>query len=553
MIMFPRLFTTSAAPVDDRHTARLLGAGLWGLLVWAVASGIATTLTEAGDPVAAAGSALIFGSLAVAALGTLWLAHSGRVRAAVQLLVALLYVGFTVVGATRDASLFLLYALLVLISGVVLGKVPALLIAALCAITGLCIVGVGTGSARPSPGALPRWAGDTLALGWTAWLVYLVSGRPNGVLAGVHRPDEAGEPQHPEGDDLVRLAQLSRRNLYLQAVVTIAEDTAGLVDEDELLSRSADLALRELPLNQVRIYLVDPSGERLGLRAWASSKDVASSPPQRSFSVDQGSLVGRVVQTGHPALRPDPGAEVGLGEQNVPLETRAEMALPLRIEGELVGVLDLHSPVATSLSRDDAATLQMLANQIAVAIRRARTFSLLQQRAASARAERREFAAEEWRRALRARSELAVVRNERGLYHAPSVWRTEMSGAMESGDVTFGDHDRAVLAAPIWVRDQVIGVIDVRKPAGAPPWSYQEVALMKTLCGQLGQALENARLYESVQQGEEQARLLGQAAARMRESLDVETVLEVAAEEIRRALGLAALEVRLQRDGEDDG
>jgi GAF domain-containing protein len=121
-----------------------------------------------------------------------------------------------------------------------------------------------------------------------------------------------------------------------------------------------------------------------------------------------------------------------------------------------------------------------------------------------------------------------------------------------SGDVAFGDPDRTVLAAPIWVRDQVIGVIDARKPVGASPWSHREVALVKVLCAQLGQALENARLYESVQRAEERARLLGQATARMRESLDVETVLRVAASEIRRALGLAALDVRLQMDGEAD-
>ena len=555
MTMLSRLFTASAEPADRPYTARVLSASLWSLLVWAVVSGTAATMAGSGDRTAALGSALTFGPLALAALGGQWLARSGHVRIAGQLLIGLLYVGFTVVGATRGTSPFLLYAVLVLITGLTLGRGAAVVVASLSAITGLCVIGfwaVWGESAGSAATGLPRWLGDTLALGWVAWLVCLVAGRHNGASGSAGRQDEADRPQQAGDDGPSGLAQLARRNHYLQAVASIAQGTAGLVDEAELLSRSADLAVRQLSLSQVRIYLVDASGEQLDLRACALSDDRGSLPPERSIPADQGSLVGRVFYAGHPALWSEGGAAASVGEQSVPPEAQAEIALPLRIGGELVGVLDLHSSVAGTFSRDDAVPLQMLADQIAVAIRTARAFSLVQQRAVSARAERRESAAEEWRTVLRARRELAVVRNERGLYQAQDVWRSEMSGAVTSGDVTFGDPDRTVLAAPIWVRDQVIGVIDARKPAGASPWSHREVALVRALCAQLGQALENARLYESVQRAEERARLLGQATARMRESLDVETVLRVAADEIRRALGLAALDVRLQMDGEAD-
>jgi GAF domain-containing protein len=555
MTMLTRLLTASAEPADEQYAARLLSASLWSLLVWAVVSGTAAMMASAGDGTAALGSALTFGSLALAALGGQWLARSGHVRIAGQLLVGLLYVGFTLVGATRGASLFLLYALLVLITGLTLGRGVAVVVAVLSAMTGLCVIGlraVWGESARSTAGALPRWLGDTLALGWAAWLVFLAAGRHKGASGSVGRQGEVDRPEPAGDDDSSRLAQLARRNHYLQAVASIAQHTARLVDEDELLSRCADLAVRQLSLSQAGIYLVDPSGEQLDLRSCAFSDDRASFPLERSIPVGQSSLVGRVLHAGRPALWSEGDAAVSAGEQSVPPGTQAEIALPLRIDGELVGVLDLHSPVAGAFSRDDAVPLQMLADQIGVAIRAARTFSLVQQRAVSARAERRESAAEEWRTVLRARRELAVVRNERGLYQAQDVWRSEMSGAMASGDVTYGDPNRTVLAAPIWVRDQVIGVIDARKPAGALPWSHREVALVKALCAQLGQALENARLYESVQRGEERERLLGQATARMRESLDVETVLRVAVEEIRHALGLAALDVRLQMDGEAD-
>jgi len=120
-------------------------------------------------------------------------------------------------------------------------------------------------------------------------------------------------------------------------------------------------------------------------------------------------------------------------------------------------------------------------------------------------------------------------------------------------ETTFGDPGQTVVAVPVLVRDQVIAVVGARKPENGAPWAEREVALVQAICAQVGQAIENARLYEAVQRREERERLLGQATARMRESLDVETVLHVALDEIRHALGLAALEVRLEMDDETDG
>lgn len=69
---------------------------------------------------------------------------------------------------------------------------------------------------------------------------------------------------------------------------------------------------------------------------------------------------------------------------------------------------------------------------------------------------------------------------------------------------------------------------------------------METLAGQLGMALESARLYRDTQRRAAQERLVGEVTARMRQTLDVNAVLDTAVDEIVRALGLEALDVLVE-------
>ena len=71
----------------------------------------------------------------------------------------------------------------------------------------------------------------------------------------------------------------------------------------------------------------------------------------------------------------------------------------------------------------------------------------------------------------------------------------------------------------------------------------------------LAEALESARLYEDAQSRAWRERLVGEITARMRQTLDLETVLETAVQDIRQALNLPEVTVRLttQPRSETDG
>jgi GAF domain-containing protein len=132
---------------------------------------------------------------------------------------------------------------------------------------------------------------------------------------------------------------------------------------------------------------------------------------------------------------------------------------------------------------------------------------------------------------------------------------------------------RATLLLPIRVRDQIIGVVklikepsaevdvlrsnghdrDVPQPgAQLAAWKTEEVELLEAIIEQLGAAMDSARLFAETRQRAEQERLVDQVTSQMRATLDIDTVLETAVRELRDALGLAEVEVRLGNGATDD-
>ncbi|MBN1873477.1 MAG: GAF domain-containing protein [Anaerolineae bacterium] len=109
----------------------------------------------------------------------------------------------------------------------------------------------------------------------------------------------------------------------------------------------------------------------------------------------------------------------------------------------------------------------------------------------------------------------------------------------------------SILAVPIKMRDEVIGVVDIQHSEPGLSWSQEELALVNAVVGQLGTALDSARLYQDSQRRAEREQITGNITTAMRASLDIETVLETAVREIGAALKLHDLTIELARGNEE--
>jgi GAF domain-containing protein len=342
-----------------------------------------------------------------------------------------------------------------------------------------------------------------------------------------------------------RTADLGQRTRYLEATAEVARDASSVLELQELLSRVVSLVSERFGFYHTGIFLLDPTGEWAVLRAASSEGGQRMLARGQRLKVSQASIVGYATSTGKPRIAFDIGADAVHFDNADLLETRSEMALPLRARGEIIGALDVQSKETAAFSDEDVVVLQTLADQVAVAIINALLFQQVEE---SLEAERRAYgnvSRQAWQELLHAHSQLGFLSNRHGVSFLSDQRRPEIEKALCTGQITSDDNGAANLAMPVKIRGQVIGAVGGRKPPDAGKWTEDEVALLETLTEQLSVAMESARLYQDTQLRAERERLTGQVTARIRETLDMETVLKIAVREISEAMGLAALDVRI--------
>ena len=95
---------------------------------------------------------------------------------------------------------------------------------------------------------------------------------------------------------------------------------------------------------------------------------------RHSLPLDSHSIVGYAALRGEPRIALDVGTDsVYFNNPDLP-DTRSEMAIPLRVAGEVIGALDVQSTETNAFSQEDINVLTTLADQIAIAIENARLF-----------------------------------------------------------------------------------------------------------------------------------------------------------------------------------
>jgi GAF domain-containing protein len=343
-----------------------------------------------------------------------------------------------------------------------------------------------------------------------------------------------------------RTATLARRSTQLEAAAQVAREAVAIRDVGRLLRETVRLISNRFGFYHAGIFLLDEAGQYAVLRAASSEGGQRMLARGHRLLVGQEGIVGYVTGQGQPRVALDVGTDAVFFDNPDLPETRSEMALPLQVRGEIIGALDVQSTEPAAFSDEDVAVLQTLADQLAMAISNARLLAQVQE---SLEAERRAYGVvsrEAWSDLLHAQLALHQRYDPQGLLPADGQWREEMQMAVQTGETVLDQEKPSItLATPIKVRDQVIGILDAHKPVGEGEWTAEEITLLETLADQLGVALESARLYRDAQRRAARERLIGEVTDRVRETLDIETMLKTGVQEVHQALGLPEVTVRL--------
>lgn len=228
-------------------------------------------------------------------------------------------------------------------------------------------------------------------------------------------------------------------------------------------------------------------------------------------------------------------------------ETRSEAALPLRSRGRVLGALTVQHKEPGAFDPDTLAVLETMADQVAVALDNARLFMEGQEALETTRRAFGQMSRQAWRQLLRPRQEWGYRYVNQTIVPVDGERPPAMLRAGQAGQTVRLDGDRRMsLAIPLRVRDEVVGVVGFRKGEGQT-WSDEETGVLEAFVAQLETALEGARLYQDVQRRAAENRLVGEITARLRATMDVDTVLQTAVREVGSALGIEKVELRLEK------
>lgn len=178
------------------------------------------------------------------------------------------------------------------------------------------------------------------------------------------------------------LDEVSRRSVELETVAAVSTAASSILDVDELLQQVVELTKASFDFYHAHVYLLDEKSEDLVLAAGAgeAGRQMKANDHRISLFRTQ-SLVARAARDYLPQIVNDVHADSGFLPNPLLPETNAEMAVPLIVGDEPIGVLDVQSERVGRFTEEEVRVMTTLGAQIAVAITNARVYQ--EQRAAA--------------------------------------------------------------------------------------------------------------------------------------------------------------------------
>ncbi|HET7295309.1 MAG TPA: GAF domain-containing protein [Vicinamibacteria bacterium] len=169
-----------------------------------------------------------------------------------------------------------------------------------------------------------------------------------------------------------RVREAERRRAGQLALVSAASEIAvSTLDVDELLGAIARYVQRSFHYYAVALYLAMPEEREARLTGAAGAATLL--PKNHRVKYGAG-IVGWVVERGEYVLANDVNREARFTRSAMEA-TRAELAVPVRLSGEVVAVINVLSDRASAFDEGDLVAIDAIAAQVASAIRNARVFA----------------------------------------------------------------------------------------------------------------------------------------------------------------------------------
>ena len=379
----------------------------------------------------------------------------------------------------------------------------------------------------------------------------------------------------------------------------VAERTQALAVSGEISRRLSTISEQEKLVSEVveqlksgfnyyhaHIYLLAENGETLVMAGGTGQAGQILLDRGHSIPVGRG-LVGRAAETKSVVLVPNTRKEAEWLPNPLLPDTQSEIAIPIMLGEQVLGVLDVQNDVADSLGEQDANLIRTIADQVAIALQNIRSSESVAKRAAELQTVAAISTSISTIQDVEDMLQTVVSLTQRrfGLYHAHVFLYDQAADELaivacgyKEGDEHEGTHGTttipvsreqslvaraartrqpvivndvrsdpgwlpnpllpdtsAELAVPMIVGDQLLGVLDVQSE-NIDAFTQEDASIQTTLASQVAVALQNARSFAQTRQQAERETALNMLTQRIQGTTSMEDALKIAARELGHLL-----------------
>lgn len=288
---------------------------------------------------------------------------------------------------------------------------------------------------------------------------------------------------------------LERRSRQVRIATEIAQEIAAATDLPELYERIVTLVKEEFDYYHTQLYQYDPTIRAVSLITGYGEVGQKMLAAGHQLPMGVG-LVGTAAAQGRSMLSADVTADPNWRANPLLPDTKEELAVPIKLGDEVLGVLDVQSSKSGALAAEEQLALEGLCGQIAIAIESTRLRQEMSEQLEELSRLQRYMSQEGWEAFQAGLSERA-----RGFLFdratvqpiTPDVL-SKLNGD-EPAELAEEEEPAPLISQPLAVRGATIGALHVQDNP-SQPLEAEDRDLLEAIAVQVAEALESARLLE---------------------------------------------------------
>ena len=171
--------------------------------------------------------------------------------------------------------------------------------------------------------------------------------------------------------------RVTNRTKALATSSEVSRRISTILDRKELVAEVVDQVRNAFGYYHTQIYFYDEARENLVMTG--GTGEAGRVMLERSHKLANGrGLVGRAAESNEPILVTDTTQNPEWLPNPLLPETLSEAAIPISIGDTVLGVLDVQHNIVDGLKREDIDALNSIANQVAVAVQNAQSYTAIQ-------------------------------------------------------------------------------------------------------------------------------------------------------------------------------